>query len=182
MADVFISFIHEEEEVAEAVQTFVGKVLAGKADVFLSSDTRQIYAGELWLERIVVELKQAKVIILMLSPDSVGRPWVNFEAGGAFFTEKKMIPVCFNGLSKGSMPKPYSNFQAVDLESEEDQYYLVRSVCHHFNDLMIPPPPPPPPHMLEVMPEAEKWRAPYGELRLALNRHKNRTSKVTNAS
>jgi hypothetical protein len=182
MADVFISFIHEEEEVAQAVQTFVGKVLEGKADVFLSSDTWQIYAGEVWLERIVYELKQAKVIILMLSPDSVGRPWVNFEAGGAFFTDKRMIAVCFNGLSKGSMPKPYSNFQAVDLESEEDQYYLVRSVCHHVNKLMISPLPPAPEHMLNLAPEWEKLRAPYRELRIALDRYKNRTSKVTNAS
>jgi hypothetical protein len=174
MADVFISFIHEEQEVAEAVQRFVSKLLPRKADVFLSSDTWQIYAGELWLERIVGELKQAKVIILMLSPDSVGRPWVNFEAGGAFFTDKRMIPVCFNGLSKGSMPKPYSNFQAVDLESEEDQYYLVTSVCHHLDKLMIPPPPPPPESMM--MPKSEKLRVPYRELRIAVDRHKKRTS------
>jgi hypothetical protein len=57
MADVFISFIHEEQEIAEAIQTFISKVLPCKADVFLSSDTWQIYAGEIWLERIVDELK-----------------------------------------------------------------------------------------------------------------------------
>jgi hypothetical protein len=121
MADVFISFIHEEQEVAETIQTFLGKVLPSQAKVFMSADTWQIYAGELSLERVVAELKMAKVTILMLSPVSVGRPWVNFEAGGAFFTDKRIIPVCFGGLSKGSMPKPYSNFQGIDLDDEDDQ-------------------------------------------------------------
>jgi hypothetical protein len=181
MADVFISFIHEEEEVAEAVQTFVKKVLEGKTEVFMSADTWQIYAGEIWLDRIVDELKKARVVILMLSPVSVVRPWVNFEAGGAFFTDKRMIPVCFDGLDKGNMPKPYSNFQAVDLESEDDQYYLVRSVCHHLNDRMIAPIPPLPESALKLKPELEKLRAPYRELRIALDRYKNRANRVTKA-
>jgi hypothetical protein len=67
---------------------------------FMSADTWQIYSGELWLERVVAELKMAKETILMLSPVSVGRPWVNFEAGGAFFTDKRIIPVCFGGLAE----------------------------------------------------------------------------------
>jgi hypothetical protein len=176
-----MSFIHEEQEVAEAVQTFLSKMLEGKAEVFMSADTWQIYAGELWLERVVDELKGARVVILMLSPMSVGRPWVNFEAGGAFFTDKRIIPVCFNGLSKGSMPKPYSNFQAVDLETEDDQYYLVRSVCHHLNKLMISPMPPPTESMAKRAPELEKLRVPYRELRVALDRYKSRPGEVTKA-
>ena len=180
MADVFISFIHEEQELAKAVQTFLEKVVGGEPQVFLSTDTWHIYAGELWLQRIVDELKEARVVILMLSPVSVVRPWVNFEAGGAFFTDKRIIPVCIGGLSKGCMPKPYCDFQAVDLESEGDQYYLATSVCHWLSDkLRVPPLPPLPESMLQLRPELDKLRAPYRELRAALDRFKNRTSKGT---
>jgi hypothetical protein len=137
MADVFISFIHEEQAVATAVQKIL-RVSLSKQNVFLSSDEWQIFAGEQWLERIKEELKSAKVVVLMLSPTSVNRPWVNFEAGAAWLTGKLLIPACFGGLSEGDLPKPYSNLQALDLP--DDTYYLVKSVAHHLGLAVLPPP------------------------------------------
>lgn len=106
MADVFISFIHEEEQVATAVQRFLQAHLTDRNDVFLSSDRWAIYAGEQWLDRIISELRQAKVVVSLLSPAlspaSVARPWVNFEAGAAWIREgTALIPVCFGGMIKG---------------------------------------------------------------------------------
>jgi len=136
MADVFISFIHEEEKVAQAVQALLREKL-NKRDVFLSSDQWQIHAGEIWLDRIMKELTTAKVVILMLSKRSVERPWVNFEAGGAWLAKKAVIPACFGTLAKGDLPKPYSGIQALDLPS--DAYYLVTSIAHHLGMLAPPP-------------------------------------------
>jgi len=133
MARVFISFIHEEAEYAEAVQAFIVQMLGAQAKPFLSSDTWQVYAGEKWLDRIMEELEGATVVILMLSETSVRRPWVNFEAGAAWTRKLVTIPVCFRGLGKGSLPKPYSSLQAVDLEIYDDHEYLARSVAHHLN-------------------------------------------------
>ena len=127
MADIFISFIHEEERIANSVAAMLRAKLHAEYQVFLSADTWQVIAGEVWLDRIREELNVARVIVLMLSPTSVGRPWVNFEAGAAWLTDKAIIPVCFNGLSKDHLPKPYSNFQSIDLRDE--YYYMVRSVA-----------------------------------------------------
>src|SRR6516162_2001430 len=140
MAVIFISFIHEESGTAEAVMRFLRKYIK-KADIFLASDQWTVYAGEDWLERIKEELSSAKVIILLLSPASVKRPWVNFEAGAAWLSDKVIIPVCFNGLHKDAMPKPYSNFQGSSLEDEDGPYYLLKSIFHHITDLGITPPP-----------------------------------------
>lgn len=129
MPDIFVSHIHEEEAVAEALVRFIRNVLGASTQVFISSDSWQIYAGEIWLERIRTELESSKVVILLLSPESVKRPWVNFEAGGAWLTNKVIIPVCFGGLDISSLPKPYSNIQALNLEG--DDYYLIRSLQHH---------------------------------------------------
>jgi hypothetical protein len=136
MADIFISFIHEEQVVAVAVQQLLRPFL-GNRNVLLSADEWQIFAGEQWLDRIKAELQPAKVVVLLLSPRSVQRPWVNFEAGAAWLTGKVIVPACFAGLSKSTLPKPYSNIQALDLP--DDDYYLIRSVSHH---LKLPPPPP----------------------------------------
>lgn len=131
MATIFISFIHEEGKYAEAVQAFITQILGTEAKPFLSSDQMQVYAGEKWLERIMDELKTAKIVILMLSKKSVQRPWVNFEAGAAWTRDIVTIPVCFKDLRKGELPKPYSSLQAVDLSSYGDDEYLAISVAHH---------------------------------------------------
>ena|ERR1700687_1843645 len=128
MADVFISFIHEEERVARAVQALLRANLDADHQIFLSADDWQIHAGEVWLDRIKQELDEARVLLLLLSLASVGRPWVNFEAGAAWLTGKAVLPVCFGGLTKEALPKPYSVFQALNLR--EDYYYMVRSVHH----------------------------------------------------
>jgi hypothetical protein len=131
MAQVFISFIHEEIRWAEAVQSFIGTVLGETAAPFMSSDKFQVYAGEKWLDRIMDELKTAKVVLLMLSEVSVKRPWVNFEAGAAWTRDIITIPICFGGLKKDNLPKPYSSLQAIDLARSGEYEYLARSVAHH---------------------------------------------------
>jgi len=136
MADVFISFIHEEQRVATAVQRLLERHF-GRKKVFLSSDQWQVFAGEIWLDRLRAELSSAKIVLLMLSYRSVERPWVNFEAGAAWLSGKALIPVCFGGLTKGTLPKPYSGIQAIDIPDEA--YYLLVSVAHYLN-VMAPIP------------------------------------------
>ncbi len=133
MARVFISFIHEEVAWAQCVQNFIAQMLGSDAEPFLSSDRFQVYAGEKWLDRIMAELEESKVVLLMLSGESVKRPWVNFEAGAAWTRNIITIPVCFRGVKKEDLPKPYSSLQAIDLDSEDDQEYLARSVAHHLD-------------------------------------------------
>jgi hypothetical protein len=67
----------------------------------------------------------------MLSDESVKRPWVNFEAGIAWTRKIPIIPVCLGGLTKDSLPKPYSSLQAVDLQQFGDDEYLAKSVAHY---------------------------------------------------
>jgi hypothetical protein len=136
MADIFISYIHEENGIAIATQRLLQDHLQGSA-VFMSADQWQVYAGEVWLDRIRTELASALVVVLLMSPTSVGRPWVNFEAGAAWLSGKAVIPACFGGLTKATLPKPYSGIQALDLP--EEGYYLVSSVAHHLGVLAPPP-------------------------------------------
>jgi hypothetical protein len=131
MAEVFISFIHDETGYAKAVNAFLRQIFDATIQPFMSSDQLQVYAGEKWLERIMDELKTAKVVILMLSKRSVQRPWVNFEAGAAWTRDIVTIPVCYGGFRKADMPKPYSSLQAVELDKIGDDEYLAISVAHH---------------------------------------------------
>ena len=48
MARLFVSFGHEDEKVASAVQALLQTELDLREEVFLSSDKSQIYAGDLY--------------------------------------------------------------------------------------------------------------------------------------
>jgi hypothetical protein len=52
MADIFISFIHEDEKVADGVKRFLHEKLEANNKVFLASDKWAIYAGEDWLKKM----------------------------------------------------------------------------------------------------------------------------------
>jgi hypothetical protein len=126
MARIFESFVHEDETVASAVQNLLQTELELEDGVFLSSDQSRIYGGDLWLQKIKEGLSAAELVILMLSKRSVVRPWINFEAGAAWLTDKKIIPVCYGNLSKGALPHPLSAFNALQLPV--DTYYLLESL------------------------------------------------------
>jgi hypothetical protein len=138
MADLFISHIHEEAEVAEAVMRFLKEF---NLEAFLSSDHWQLHAGERWFERIATELSDAKVVILLLSHRSVARPWINFEAGWAWAATKRIIPICYGGLTKNAMPRPYSDLQGLNLRA--DYYDLVKDCYFYLSNLgqLAPPVP-----------------------------------------
>jgi hypothetical protein len=136
MAEVFISFIHEQERVARAVQGLLRENLRqtpgmNAVEVFMSSDEWQVLAGEVWFDRILRELNAARVLVALMSPQSVSRPWVNFEAGAAWAAGKPVVPICFGGIERDNLPRPYSALQAINLP--DDGYYLFTSVARHLD-------------------------------------------------
>ncbi len=111
MPEIFISYIHEDEIVAKALQRFLEAKLPS-VGVFVAGD--QLRLGDEWLSKIRDAFKSARVLF---SPAAIVRPWVNFEASGAWFSDDKtLVPICIGGLSPESLPKPYSNIQGANLD------------------------------------------------------------------
>jgi hypothetical protein len=85
--NMFISHITEEEEVAASVKKLIESIGATKLKCYLSSD-KTLWKIEKWLDRIKKELQTADIIVLMLSPRSVARPWIKIEMGSGLDTRK----------------------------------------------------------------------------------------------
>lgn len=119
MARIFISHTYEDQYLASEFMDFVWLCLDGDDEIFCSSWS--IRTGELWVSRILAELREAKVVIVLLSPRSVGRPWVAFETGVAWAGAKVIIPVCVGGLAPGDLPSPFADFQAVHLTASRSK-------------------------------------------------------------
>jgi hypothetical protein len=132
MAEIFISYIHQDSDIASALH----RILRSRfGDVFLAGDPYEVRAGEVWLDQIRRALNEARIVILMLSPRSMPRPWIYFEAGAAWLAEKILIPVCYGTLRRDQLVKPYSDFQAVDLTERHGVSNLVSSLGQHFHGL-----------------------------------------------
>ena len=135
---IFISHIHEESKLALVLKDWIESTFAGQCVVFVSSDVDDIPAGSKWLDQIDSALGDSKVFITMCSPNSIIRPWINFETGCAWIKQTPVIPICYSGLSKSHLPQPLSMFQALDLEDEGFPALLFGALGKHLGVMKLP--------------------------------------------
>jgi hypothetical protein len=115
---VFISHITEEKEIALALKKLIEKTYMGMIDVFVSTDPTSIKPGRKWLDTITASLKSCKIEIILASPESVTRPWINFEAGAGWIRDIPVIPVCHSGMIPSKLPPPLSALQSAIASDE----------------------------------------------------------------
>lgn len=111
---IFVSHISKEAALAEVLQENIRRDFQDTLEVFVSSDGVSIEAGDDWLKSVRNALKGAKAVIVLCSKESVGRPWVNFEAGAAWLRDVPIIPVCHTDLKPDDLPLPLKLLQAVE--------------------------------------------------------------------
>ncbi len=127
VARIFISYVHEDLAIAQALQELLRSELAVGNEIFLAADETNILAGDVWLEKIRKAIRSSKVMLLLLSGRSFGRSWVHFEAGAAWLNRNKTVmPLCIGRMKKGELPHPYSGMQALQLP--DDARYLLNSI------------------------------------------------------
>ena len=118
---VFISHISAERALARFLKIRVEKDFLGLVSVFVSSDQDSIEAGKSWLNALHRGLDNMGLQIVLCSPVSIGRPWVNFEAGAAWVKQIPIMPLCHSGLGLDKLPMPLSTFQG-GIISEPDTF------------------------------------------------------------
>lgn len=135
---LFISHINEESSIASVLKEWIESSFVGKCDVFVSSDKDDIPAGSKWLEEIDKALGEAVALIVLCSPNSLARPWINFETGCGWIKSVPIIPVCHSGQKKATLPAPISMFQALELDDEQFVGNLLSSLAKHLGFSKIP--------------------------------------------
>lgn len=116
---VFISHIAEERSIALALQELLQKSFVGLIEVFVSSSPNSIGPGREWLRKIRGALEDCVVVIVLVSKESVRRPWINFEAGAGWIRDISVIPICHSGMTVEQLPMPLKALQAINAREEE---------------------------------------------------------------
>lgn len=119
MTRIFLSHAAADTPIAEYLET---KILQNirNAKVFRTTRTGQIPTGTDWFSIILKELKLANKYVVILTPWSMSRPWVCFETGAAWMTEKKLVVIVAGGMSKGEVVEPQKYLQLLSLEIREE--------------------------------------------------------------
>lgn len=138
MSKIFISHIAEEARIAPVIKEWIESTFAGTCKVFVASDVRNIPAGKRWLDTIDEALGLAAAIVVLCSPASLPRPWINFEMGCGWIKKVPIIPVCHSGQRKGELPPPISTFQALDMDSDSFVNEFFGSLAAHLKIEQVP--------------------------------------------
>lgn len=72
---------------------------------------------------------RSRVVIALLSPVSVDRRWINFEAGIGMGQGSRVIPVVIRGLAKSEIGQPLGQLQAREISKEADLKALLEDVA-----------------------------------------------------
>ena len=126
---VFISHITEERAVALLLKDHLQQAFSRNLPIFVSSDYESITGGDVWFAKIVEGVKSSSVIIVLLSPDSLERRWINFEAGVGVGAESTVIPVVVHGLGRNDVGHPLSSLQIRSLQSMEEARALIQDIA-----------------------------------------------------
>lgn len=132
---VFISHVSEEQEAAHLLKFYLRRSLGEDLPVFVSSDYDSIAGGDIWFQTIIKGLNTAAVVIVLLSPASNDRRWINFEAGVGVGAGATVIPVVVHGQSRGDVGHPLTNLQIRSLDTIADTYALFADVAKRVDRL-----------------------------------------------
>lgn len=147
--NVFLSHVSEEGLLAlvlkEWIQTSLYKRMTSRKkkkgakknikkrarvfEVFVSGDIQNIGPGQKWLDVLAKALSRTRVLIVLASPNSVTRPWVNFEMGSAWEKKIPIVPICHSGQKLDNLPSPLSSFQGLDIHAPKFPDLLLQSLA-----------------------------------------------------
>lgn len=108
---VFISHMTVESPVALVLQKYLWEAFGSDFRVFVSSDATSIGGGKKWFNDIIENLRLSQVVLVLVSQESKGRAWTNFEAGFGDGAACLVIPVSIKNFPLGQLSFPLSGYQ-----------------------------------------------------------------------
>jgi TIR domain len=125
---VFLSHAHQDQHTANVLEGVIQRAFPGGLEVVNSSNRKSISLDDPWRNVFMERLCSSRTLLVLATPESVSSPWVNFEAGGAWISENRVIPCCAKGMTPSSLPAPLRHLQALDLASSDDLRTLIKQL------------------------------------------------------
>ena len=89
--------------------------------------------GHMVTTGIVEHIKTSSVVLVLITRESLGLPWIFYEMGAAHALEKVFIPCVAGGLSLIDLPAQAREYQGAELSSAEGLRRLVEALSQYLN-------------------------------------------------
>jgi TIR domain-containing protein len=121
---VFISHSHSDRWIAKQIAGLIAaKGRRHGLETFL--DEKDIEGGDAIPQAVLKSIKGCDEFLVLLTRNSIERPWVLVEIGAAWALEKRIVAI-IDKVAPQEMPDIITPFKAIDLNSFED--YLQQLV------------------------------------------------------
>lgn len=147
---IFLSHSSADVRIAEAMEALLTRIFGeGNVEVVFSSDEREgrgVDLGREWFPWITQQIQEVDKTYVLLTPTSIARPWVMWEAGVAEgvglgdHREDPVIPITF-GLDDRDVPDPFRSIQSARCDTPGGVARLLRDANDDLGDRRIPPEP-----------------------------------------
>ncbi len=123
--DIFVSHIVPEKAIALVLQQVVREAFRNEVAVFVSSDQTSIGGGPEWYQHIMSCLGKATVLLVLVSQESAGTAWVNFEAGFGRGNNATVIPIAIRDFTFDRLPFPLTGINGRYISDIEGILYDI---------------------------------------------------------
>jgi tetratricopeptide (TPR) repeat protein len=148
IGEIFISHTHADREIADALSAAIEGVFGGLLTTSYSTKKELdggIKPGEEWFRWIVGRVHSAKIAVILLTPASIQKPWVLWEAGAVYGAGiasaetgvRKVRPLVFK-LSGSQVPSPFAGIQGVNGDDRSGIERFLRDLLDDFSKDMAP--------------------------------------------
>jgi tetratricopeptide (TPR) repeat protein len=146
---IFISHTHSDQAIAHALNQIIDTLFGHRAAVNYSTSKALeggIGAGEDWFRWITSQVQTADVSLILITPASIQKPWVLWEAGAvtgvALATDpdnlRKVRPLVYQ-VDSSQVPSPFQRVQTTrgDKQPEMEKFLtdLIRDVFQTSTDI-----------------------------------------------
>ena len=115
---IFFSHSSKDKEALARLKDLFVQKTGGTIEVFLSSDGQSIPLGRNWVRSVELGLDRAKLMVVFVTPSSLGSHWLYFESGYAYQKKLRVVPVGFKGIDLARVPPPLGLLQGFNITSE----------------------------------------------------------------
>ena len=129
---LFFSHSSKDKDMVLAIKTKVMKYTSGTLEIFQSSDGESIPFGTNWIHKVEEGLKEAKVMFVFVTENSISSGWIYFEAGYAYSKGVHVIPVGV-GVSVGDLKAPLNLLQGFNITSADSLNNFLSIINREFN-------------------------------------------------
>lgn len=143
MADeliLFISHSGRDSEIAKAIITLFEKALKISARRIrcTSVDGYRLPAGADTNEVLRTEVFGAKLFIALLTPNSLGSPYVLFELGARWGARRPLFPVLAGGATPADLNAPLNGLNALSASVDDQVRQLIEDASEALSERLEP--------------------------------------------